>query len=489
MPDRIAQFLGFDLSTTALSVGVRGTDGDEDFVGVNVRGATHWHGQPGFLTDYLPLLLTAAVWRLQDRGWKFTQPGSLSFSVRQHDMIVMDAELRPLIPALSWECHVAQPQVAALVALGVDQVVGPIAARFILPKLMWALQQEPDLVERVSHVATTGDYVGACLTGRLRLSASDALSNALLDQQSKQLAADAISKTSVQSGWFPEVVGSGQPVGKVDVTRQAASGWRCTGEVLDQWTVAAGLGDNHAGAVGCGLSDGETIVISAGSSGTVVRMCPPTARLAGKANCFEYYDDRLLLLMLADCALWYNRFRHEQGLGGREHDELNHAAGQVAPVQFLRVRQEVRDGKTVEIYPDGWHDLDWPVRVASTQFSIALELLLLVRDMLVEVQDGHAPVRYFVLTGGLCQSPLLRSILYCGLRQLSPSAEIFVSARTDRLAFQSATYGAVINAVLLGEYARLGETIQRLCPRAPCQPPDAHQREAIADCLQLCGPV
>ena len=72
----------------------------------------------------------------------------------------------------------------------------------------------------------------------------------------------------------------------------------------------SGLGDNHATGVGCGLEEGdfETIVVSAGTSGTVNRVCRANVRLAGNAACFEYYNDRLLLMMLADCCKWYDRF-------------------------------------------------------------------------------------------------------------------------------------------------------------------------------------
>ena len=120
-PSRQATFLGADLSTTALSVGVRGANGDEDFVSIEMVGATCWHDQPGFHLEQLPLMMSAALEMLQQRAWHFGVPGSLSFSVRQHDMVLLDRTHQPLLPSLSWECHVAQQEVVELEQLGIDQ--------------------------------------------------------------------------------------------------------------------------------------------------------------------------------------------------------------------------------------------------------------------------------------------------------------------------------------------------------------------------------
>ena len=93
----------------------------------------------------------------------------------------------------------------------------------------------------------------------------------------------------------------------------------------------------------------------------------------------------------------------------------------------------------------------------------------------MEVQGVELVTPQFVLTGGLCQSPFLRAVLQLGLKKLAPSASVFVSARSDRLAFQSATYGALINSMLLGETAHLRETSELLCPQRDCEIPPGDQ--------------
>ena len=64
---------------------------------------------------------------------------------------------------------------------------------------MWALKKEPRLRKPLAQVMTTGDWIAYLLTGKARLSTSDALSNGLLVQKSKRLAGDVMKRRS----WCP----------------------------------------------------------------------------------------------------------------------------------------------------------------------------------------------------------------------------------------------------------------------------------------------
>ena len=471
MSKHIAQSIGIDLSTTSFKLGVRDAAGNEDYAACDVRGATKWRGQPAFLLDEAPGMFLDTIAELRSRGWSFQQPGALSFSVRQHDMCVMDEAGHYLIPTLSWECHVAEKQVEQLREQGAEAVVGRIEPRFILPKLLWAIGQELDLKQNVRRVAATGDVLAWRLTNEFRLSSSDALSNGLLDQQSKKLAIGVLEQADVSSAWFPNVLGSGRLVGVIQDHSDKVDPWSPVREALIGWSVYAGLGDNHAGAVGCGLADFNTIVISAGSSGTVCRLAEPGARLAGNAACFEYYDDRLLLMMLARCSLWYEDFLKENGWA-KQHADNNDAALNCDLSQIVWVKE----GQ----YPPTFAALDRGGKIASVQFSIALELLLLVKSMLVEVADNPARIERVALTGGLSQAPLFRGVLHSGLRMLIPEASLNVSARSGGLAFQTATFGALINASLHGDISKLGAVAQDLCKTVEAEPLSQDKADAIA---------
>jgi len=481
-----ATLLAGDMSTTAMSVAARDAEGREVFATIPIRGTVTWHGAPGFDLDPTPALLLEALDEFESQGWSFRgEEGTISFSIRQHDMVLLDRDGKMLIPALSWQCNAATAEVQELRDRGVESSVGTIEERFVLPKLLWALRQDNTLRSRLANVMTSGDFIAWQLTGTMRLSASDALSNGLLDHQ-RGLAAEAIATAGLEPAWFPPVVRSGHPVGVVASSGKDEGAWSTLRNRFGlNWSVAAGLGDNHAGAVGCGLADEVTIVISAGSSGTVTRQCPPGAQRLGKTLGFEYYDNTLLLMMLADCAVWYDRFLAVlDGPNTTDHDAANADAAAISPETILPITHETRDGQGGEIYPEGFASQPRGVQIASTQYAIAVELLQLIHTMAHEVKNAAAPVRCFLLTGGLSRSPFFQGVLRTGIERMQPDAIVEVSARTDRLAFQSATYGALINAHVAGRYAALPDVIRAWCPRRNCSQPDPSVHHALSARLE-----
>ncbi|HXN47684.1 MAG TPA: FGGY family carbohydrate kinase [Bryobacteraceae bacterium] len=460
--EKYARFIGLDISTTAVTAGVRDTNGEEDLVAVPIRGSVSWKGQPAIEADTLAPMLAEALEQLQQKGWRFSQPGDLCASVRQHDMVLLGADGEVLIPFITWQCHAATQEVEELRKAGAEDTVGRIEPRFILSKLKWALNQEPGLAEKVRRVMTTGDYMARQLTGAERLSCSDAISNGLLDQKTKELATAAMALAKLSPAWFPAPIPTGEPVGTVDAA-EAPGAWRAVAETLAGWTIKAGLGDNHAGGVGSGLADRETVVISLGSSGTVIRRCRPDAKLRGNAARFEYFDDSLLLEMLADCAVWYDRFVRTYNTGNLTYGELNDLALQSPAPQFIG--QAHTDQGWKEVYPADWESLLLAVKVQSTQASIAVHMLRLVKDLLGEVTDADVqPITRFVITGGLSRSAFIQSVLETGLSALVPNCRVQVSSRQGPLANKGAVLGALFTAMVgTPGYPDLSSVVNQLC--------------------------
>ena len=480
---KMAAWAGFDLSTTGLALGVRSRDGEEAYAQAKMQGATTWKGQPAFALEHTPCLVLTLLDDLEKQGWRFAST-ACSFAVRQHDMTLLDNAGQLLVPALSWQCNAATQEVRELRQQGAEAEVGRVEERFILPKLMWALHKEPRLRKSITQVMTTGDWIAYLLTGKARLSTSDALSNGLLLQKTKRLADAVMRRAKLVPAWFPPVIQSGRVVG--DVTLKEVAGadeaWLAVKQRLAGSPIISGLGDNHATGVGCGLEedDFETIVVSAGTSGTVNRVCPANLALAGRAACFEYYKNRLLLRMLADCCKWYDRFvaQHASSFADRLHD-LNAEVELADLAGVCRVLH--RGGK--ETYPPQWNRLTVGQQAASTQLSIMLELLLLVRAMLDEVPDAKKSVSRFVLTGGLSQSPFFQQVFHAGVQLLNPKAKLLISARQGPLRYQTAAYGALLNAMRPSH----PKAAEQLCPARSAARPDTTKKQQIQYLLQAYG--
>jgi sugar (pentulose or hexulose) kinase len=282
-------------------------------------------------------------------------------------------------------------------------------------------------------------------------------------------------------------------VGTVSGSDPADAAWAPIRQQLAGWKFVAGLGDNHAAAVGCGMKDDyRTLVISAGTSGTINYSCPATAALPDDSSVlrFEFYQDSLLLLlMLGDCAAWYNRFLDHFAAGYKSNlDYLNMAA---LSADLRHVRRVVhQDGRRSELFPPIWPALPLAEQVASTQFSIMLELLLRVGRMQGDLRAAELPgIATYVLTGGLSQSPFFQHVFHAGIGLLNRDAEIKVSARSGPLRYKSSALGALINAQLplvTGKLGKLHEKGGRF-PLKDCAQADFHSRVCLDYLLQSYG--
>lgn len=455
--------IGYDLSTTALSVVGITEDGKLVFFSVPMRGATRWHGEPAHDLAQLPGLSLEALQGLLAQGFEFAPNGVISGSVRQHDMVLADSVGNPLEPALSWQCNAATKQVKSLKASGAEAIVGQLEPRLVLPKLLWALEQQPDLASEIGTVYTTGDYIAKELTGALTLSSSEGLSNGLLNQKTRKFVRDFIASVpGLNTAWFPPVVQSGQLIPLcpgLDGDFYRRYEWNPVRALLPGWRVVAGLGDNHAGAVGGGLNDYNTIVVSAGTSGTVVRKVKLGTATAGQAMMFEYYRlDTLLLMMFGDCASWYGRFFEKYG-GGKSHAELDALALKSAVTCLLPPPESAPTP-----FPHWFTKLTLGEKARAVQSSIANYLGLRFKRMLDEVSVG-GQIKRVIMTGGLTASPCFCRDLAKQTREFGFQGQIRVSSRTGPLANQAATLGALINAMVGGGlYPSLEAAVKELCP-------------------------
>lgn len=490
---RRARYLGLVCSTTECGLAAAAEDGSEGYVSVPMAGAVRWRGCPAFDLRALPGMVQALLRRLGGDGWDLSEPGCLGQSWRQHDLALIDRAGEPLIPALSWQCGRAGRQAAALNGLPAFRAAaGAVEARFIAAKLPWALRQEPNLRGRLRAVMTSGDWLAGRLTGgRYRLGSSDALSNGLLDQQSKRLAAEPLREAGRRLGgdlrpeWFPPVIASTGVAGAVEPEPGAEPPWRALTERLRGWRVAAPLGDNHASAAGCGAAEYDTMVLSLGTSGTVNLPAPHAGRPTGEVLSFEYWDDRLFLLMLAQCGAWYERFR-AMAAPGVDHDDLNRLALACEPDRIVRIPEPADDEAVLTGLPP-----DLPARMASTQCSIALEMLDRVRAMLPAAAE---PIRAFVLTGGLSRAPLIREVLRTGLRLLADSdrrvaadARILLNDRSGPLAYKTDALGALVNARIAATGRSPREVIAADRSRRPCDAPAPERERRLRRLVQEAG--
>jgi xylulokinase len=182
----------------------------------------------------------------------------LGLTGQMHGLVALDDDERVLRPAILWndqrtgaECREIEER------LGLARLLELTGNRalpgFTAPKLLWLRTHEPETYERIAHVLLPKDYVRLALTGERATDVADASGTLLFDVAGRRWSDEVLAALELPGGWLPPALES------------PAVSARTTGGVA----VAAGAGDQAAGAVGVGATRPGPVSIVLGTSGVV----------------------------------------------------------------------------------------------------------------------------------------------------------------------------------------------------------------------------
>ena len=129
---------------------------------------------------------------------------------------------------------------------------------FTAPKLLWLRRHEPEIYARIAHILLPKDYVRLRLTGERATDASDASGTLLFDVAGRRWSDEVVSALELPHEWLPPVLES--PA--------------VAGHTVDGVPVAAGAGDQAAGALGVGVDRPGPLSVVLGTSGVVFAALP-----------------------------------------------------------------------------------------------------------------------------------------------------------------------------------------------------------------------
>jgi len=248
----VPRLIGLDVGTTALKGVAVSEDG-----GVEARAEEPYplaSPRPGW-TEQDPELWWEACGRVLRR---LGAADAIGLSGQMHGLVVLDADLRPIRPAILWNDGRTAAQCARIEqTLGREELIALTGNRaltgFTAPKLLWVREHEPELYARVRHVLLPKDYVRLRLTGELATDVSDASGTLLFDVARRTWSDRVLSALGIPPDWMPPALES--PV--VAGTTEAGV------------PVAAGAGDQAAGAIGVGVDRPGPASVALGTSGVV----------------------------------------------------------------------------------------------------------------------------------------------------------------------------------------------------------------------------
>jgi xylulokinase len=188
---------------------------------------------------------------------------AIGLTGQMHGLVLLDGAGSVLRPAILWndqrtaaECDEIEDR------LGLTRLVELTGNRaltgFTAPKLLWVRKNEPDVYARVAHLLLPKDYVRLRLTGERAIDVADASGTLLFDVAGRRWSDEVVAALDVPPEWLPPALESPS----------------VSGETRDGVPVAAGAGDQAAGAVGVGVERPGAVSVVLGTSGVVFAALP-----------------------------------------------------------------------------------------------------------------------------------------------------------------------------------------------------------------------
>jgi xylulokinase len=177
---------------------------------------------------------------------------AIGFASQVDGVVAVDADLRPLRPAIIWMDRRAARQAEALRARIEPDEVRAITglnldAYHCAPKIAWIADEEPEVARAATAYLLPGAYLVARLTGELVVDHANASSTMLYDVRTQDWSVRMLDLAGLDAAVLGRVAAAGDVAGTL--TGPAA---RDLGLTTD-CRVVVGTGDEHGAALGAGV--------------------------------------------------------------------------------------------------------------------------------------------------------------------------------------------------------------------------------------------
>ena len=208
---------------------------------------------------------------VEDAGVSAREIVAISVAAQCHGLVLLGSNGRPLRRAKLWNDTESAPQAKQMLeewggSAWADAIGSVPTAAFTITKLAWIADNEPYLLDMVSKILVPHDYLTYRLAGRVVTDRSDASGTGYYAAHQGRWRVDLLDEFVARGlDWaalLPEVLGPNELAGRILPEIAASLGLRS--DVI----VGPGAGDQHAGALGVGVQEGD-VVYSLGTSGVV----------------------------------------------------------------------------------------------------------------------------------------------------------------------------------------------------------------------------
>jgi xylulokinase len=394
---------------------------------------------------------------------------AIGLSGQMHGATLLDASDAVLRPAMLWNDGRSAAECAALERAVPNSraITGNLAMPgFTAPKLLWVCSHEPDVFARVRRVLLPKDWLRLRMTGDAATDCSDASGTSWLDVAARAWSPAMIAACGLDERAMPRVFEGTEVTGRLRA--EVANAWD-----LGRVPVAAGAGDQAAGAVGAGVVRAGDASLALGTSGVLFvagdRFQPnPSRAVHAFCHCLPgRWHQMAVLLSAASCLAWVTRLTgaaSEAALLAEVEAQDRPAAGALLFLPYLSgERTPHNDPAARGVFFGLSHDTDRATLARAVLEGVAFAFA----DAQQVLIEAGAEVGEISVVGGGARSLLWVRIL----------ASVLDRPLTVR---EGAGVGPALGAARLARLAVSGERAEDVCNAPPALrvlEPDAALRD------------
>ena len=399
---------------------------------------------------------------------------AIALTGQMHGAVLLDESGAVLRPSLIWCDTRTQPECDWLTAtIGRERLIeltcNPALPNFTLTKLLWVKNHEPEIFAKTRHVMCPKDYVRYRLTGEFAIDVQEASGTLLLDVTHRRWSREVAAAAGIDESWLPRVYESPEVCARVSEEAAGLTG------LAAGTPVAAGAGDQGAGAVGMGILQPGSVSATIGTSGVVfAATAEPTRDPNGRLHTFCHAVPGLWHVMgVTQSAGLSLSWLKETFFAAQSYDALNAEAAQVpAGSDGLEWAPYLLGERTPHLDPEvraAFAGIDAQHRAAHFVRAVLEGVAYSLQDTFTLFAELGIPVSAIRLGGGGARGALWRQI----------QAGIYGQAVEVLTAEEGGAFGCALMAgVAAGHWANLDEACAQAIAVAQRIEPDAAELEA-----------
>lgn len=410
-------FLGVDLGTSSVKLIAVNKDGD--ILGESVRDYPIYYPKVNYAEQNPDDWWSATKEAMKELVGKLDTSKdkieSIGLSGQMHGLVILDKDDNVLRPALLWCDQRTQKECDEITDhFGKDKLRDLTANKaltgFTAPKILWVKNNEPEIFSKISKIMLPKDYINYKLTGNFSTDVSDASGMLLIDVKNRTWSKEVLEFLDINEDMLPKLYESSQSVGTVKEELKQEFG------IDNDIVVAAGAGDQAAGAVGIGVVESGMVSVALGTSGVVFAAhdefaVDEEARVHSFCHANNRYHSMGVMLSAASCLKWWV----EEVNKNVSFDELLSEASEIEPGSNGLIFLPYLVGERTP-YPDPnargcfigltiTHNRAHMTRAILEGVSFGL------RDSLEILRELKVPIKEVRVYGGGAKSELWRQIL------------------------------------------------------------------------------